>query len=85
MMDKRKKKLLAFVGLLSLICLFYPVGTALAPIVFIVDGIVGVVYGKKWKNRKLMALFTYVLILGVVSLPLFLLFIFGLCYGGKFD
>ena len=84
-MDKRKKKLLTFVGLLSLICLFYPVGTALAPIVFIVDGIVGVIYGKKWKDCKLIALFTYALILGVVSLPLFFLFVFELFYGGKFD
>lgn len=45
-----------------------------------VDGIVGVAYGKKLNERRYLAFFTYVLLLGVLSLPLFLLFC---CYGLK--
>ena len=79
-MDKHRKRLWTFVGLLSLVCLLYPIGTALTPVVLIVDGIVGVAYGKKLNERRYLAFFTYVLLLGVLSLPLFLLFC---CYGLK--
>lgn len=79
-MDKYRKRLWTFVGLLSLVCLLYPIGTALTPVVLIVDGIVGVAYGKKLNERRCLAFFTYVLLLGVLSLPLFLLFC---CYGLK--
>lgn len=79
-MDKHRKRLWTFVGLLSLVCLLYPIGTALTPVVLIVDGIVGVAYGKKLNERRCLAFFTYVLLLGVLSLPLFLFFC---CYGLK--
>lgn len=51
-MDKHRKRLWTFVGLLSLVCLLYPIGTALTPVVLIVDGIVGVAYGKKLNERR---------------------------------
>lgn len=79
-MDKHRKRLWTFVGLLSLVCLLYPIGTALTPVVLIVDGIVGVAYGMKLNERRCLAFFTYVLLLGVLSLPLFLFFC---CYGLK--
>ena len=54
-MDKHRKRLWTFVGLLSLVCLLYPIGTALTPVVLIVDGIVGVAYGKKLNERRYLA------------------------------
>lgn len=81
-----RNKYLALMGLVSLVCLFYPVGTAFFPLVFIIDGIIGIVYGKKYGNRKFLAMFTFVLLVGVMCLPFFLVFIYLRLIGeSKFD
>lgn len=79
---KVRNKYLASMGVIALICLFYPIGTACFPVVFIIDGIIGMVYGKKYGNRRFLALFTFILLVGVVCLPFFFLLF---CEGAKFD